>query len=113
MSKRAKKWGAKAKAASVEAAEWLARIRGGQFDEVDFRNWIEADASHPAAFANVLEAWEIVGGLKSLYPEFAPEVAEPEPTEAKDTNGDPSDEIEESSNDEATMVSGSSDRGSG
>jgi len=111
--KRTEQWSVSATAASVEAAEWLARVRSGRFDEVAFREWITADATHSAAFAKVLEAWEIVGGLKSLYPEFADENAKTVMRENGDARRDPPAEIEDSDDDEKTMVSGGGDGGSG
>src|SRR5579883_652409 len=53
----------------AEAAAWLARLHAEDRDDADeaaFRAWLNADASHAAAFEAVDRMWSDVGGLSQL-----------------------------------------------
>ena len=52
-----------------EAAEWLARLRGGEPGEQRaFENWYSADHAHADAYDRVLASWEATGGLTTFEP---------------------------------------------
>ncbi|MDE1150056.1 MAG: DUF4880 domain-containing protein [Azospirillaceae bacterium] len=53
-------------AADVEAAAWMARLRGPDRTEAAlaaFRAWCDADPAHAAAFEHMTAVWDVAGGL--------------------------------------------------
>lgn len=56
-----------------DAADWLARIRGGgRTEQAAFEQWYSADPSHADAYDRVLASWEAMGRLRDPAEPAAP-----------------------------------------